>query len=91
MIMEATAEFNVSLMGTTRTFKVDFDKYSFTVFSDDNSVIDGGSFGYGGRTYYTERTKQVELFYEAFEQKVVKSMKSQKIAWKEMVKYQNSK
>ena len=89
--MEATAEFNVILMGTTRTFKVDFDKYSFTVFSDDNSVVDGGSFGYGGRTYFTERTKQVELFYEVFEQKVVKSMKSQKAAWKEMVKYQNSK
>ena len=89
--MESSVDFNVSLMGTIRTFKVQFDKYSFTVFSDDNSVIDGGSFGYNGRTYFTERTKQVELFYEAFEQKVVKTMKSQKAAWKEMVKYQNSK
>ena len=65
--MEAIAEFNINLMNVTRTFKVQFDKYSFTVFSDDNSVIDGGFFGYSGRTYFTERTKQVELFYESFE------------------------
>ncbi len=89
--MEAYIEFNINLMGNVRTFNVEFDRYSFTVFSDDNSVIDGGSFGYSGRTYFTERTKQVELFYEAFEQKVVKAMKSQKTAWQEMVKYQNSK
>lgn len=89
--MEATVEFKVNLMNAIRIFKVQFDKYSFTVFSDDNSVIDGGFFGYSGRTYFTERTKQVELFYEAFEEKVVKSMKAQKAAWQEMVKYQNSK
>lgn len=89
--MTTTVEFKVNLLNAIRTFKVEFDKYSFTVFSDDNSVIDGGHFGYSGRTYFTERTKQVELFYEAFEEKVVKAMKSQKLAWKEMVKYQNSK
>ena len=79
------------LMNAIRIFKVQFDKYSFTVFSDGNSVIDGGFFGYSGRTYFTERTKQVELFYESFEEKVVKSMKAQKAAWQEMVKYQNNK
>ena len=84
-------EVKVKLMNAIRIFKVQFDKYSFTVFSDDNSVIDGGFFGYSGRTYFTERTKQVELFYESFEEKVVKSMKAQKAAWQEMVKYQNNK
>ena len=84
-------EVKVKFMNAIRIFKVQFDKYSFTVFSDDNSVIDGGFFGYSGRTYFTERTKQVELFYESFEEKVVKSMKAQKAAWQEMVKYQNNK
>lgn len=88
--MRTKVKFVVNLMNK-RTFSVEFDKYSFSVFSDDNYIIDGGFFGYNGRTYFTERKREIELFYKPLEEKVIKAMKSEKTAWKEMLEYQNSK
>jgi hypothetical protein len=86
-----TVLFNVNLLNARRVFKVTFDKYSFTVYDDSDCVIDGGHFGYNGRTFFTERKREVELFYMPLEEKVIKAMKSEKATWKEMVQYQNSK
>jgi hypothetical protein len=86
-----TVEIQVNLLGIKRTFKVNFDKLSFTVLSDSNCVIDGGYFGFNGTPYFTERTREVELFYQPLEEKVIKAMKSKKEEWREMVKYQNGK
>jgi hypothetical protein len=41
-------------------------------------VIDGGCFGFNGTPYFTERTREVELFYQPLEEKVIKAMESKK-------------
>lgn len=89
--MNTSAQFTVTLMGVKKVWTVEFDNHNCSVFNEQGFLVDGGVFGYKGCIYWTERTREVELFYEALEQKAEKAMKTQKEAYKSMIKCQHER
>ena len=88
--MKAIIELPVNLMGVKKNWLISFDKYGFMVENEKGCVVDGGHFGYNC-LYFTERQREVELFYEELEAKVEKLIRKEKAIWKEIQEYQRSK
>lgn len=78
-------------MGIKKELTLEYNIYAFSVYDENGIILDGGSFGYNGRTYFTDRTCYVELFAKPLEAKVVKLLKRDKETWKKMLEFQNSK
>lgn len=89
--MKTVINFTINLMGKKLDLILSFDIFGFSVENNKGTIITGGNFGYRNRVYFTEHTAMVELFAEELEDKVIKLMKREKEAWKEVQNYQNNK